>query len=158
MIELSLRNRQTDRPLNLPVLRRLIQSLLATEFEAPDAQLCVHLVGAQEMARVNRHYLNHEGSTDVITFDHTDDSDSDAIYGELFISVADAVKQGREFGASWQSELIRYVIHGILHLRGHDDIDPADRRLMKKEENRILREVEARRDLARLEKRDNLRP
>jgi probable rRNA maturation factor len=136
------------------MLRRLIKSLLRDEFDAPDAQLCVHLVSPDEMAVVNQQYLNHEGSTDVITFDHAEDAASDQVYGELFISVADAVKQGREFDATWQSELVRYVAHGILHLRGYDDIDPDDRKLMKKEENRIMNELEARRDLARLEKRD----
>jgi probable rRNA maturation factor len=156
MIELSLRNRQTDRAINLPMLRRLIRSLLDNEFNAPNAQLGVHLVSPREMAEINQHFLNHEGSTDVITFDHAEDEASDDIYGELFISVADAVRQGREFDATWQSELIRYVVHGILHLRGYDDIDSADRRLMKKEENRIMQELEARRDLAALEKRDKL--
>ncbi len=156
MIELSLRNRQTDRPVNLPMLRRLIRSLLRDEFNAPVAQLCVHLVSPDEMAALNEQYLNHEGSTDVITFDHAEDDSSEEIYGELFISVADAVKQGREFAATWQSELVRYVVHGILHLRGYDDIDPADRKTMKKEENRIMSELEARRDLTALEKRPRL--
>ncbi len=100
--------------------------------------------------------MNHEGSTDVITFDHAEDDSSEEIYGELFISVADAVKQGREFAATWQSELVRYVVHGILHLCGYDDIDPADRKTMKKEENRIMSELEARRDLTALEKRPRL--
>ena len=156
MIELSLRNRQTDRPINLPMLRRLIRSLLSEEFNAPDAQLCVHLVSPDEMAVVNQQYLNHEGSTDVITFDHAENAPDNEIYGELFISVADAVKQGREFDATWQSELVRYVVHGILHLRGYDDIDPADRKTMKKEENRIMGGLEARRDLTPLEKRPEL--
>ena len=156
MIELSLRNRQRDRQIDLPRLRRLIRSLLRRDFESDEAQLCVHLVGAGEMARVNQQYLNHEGSTDVITFDHSEAGGGDEIHGELFISVADAVKQGREFDASWQSELARYVIHGLLHLRGYDDIDPSDRKTMKKEENRLLKHVAARRDLLKLEKKVNL--
>lgn len=158
MIEFSLRNRQRDRLINLPALRRLIRSLLADVFHAEAAQLCVHLVGAEEMARVNRHYLNHEGSTDVITFDHSDGGPDGEIFGELFISIADAVKQGREFEEPWQSELARYVIHGLLHLRGYDDLEPADRKTMKKEENRLLRHVAARRDLLKLEKKDSLAP
>jgi probable rRNA maturation factor len=47
--------------------------------------------------------------------------------------------QARQFRTSWQSELVRYIIHGVLHLRGFDDIRPADRRKMKREENRLLR-------------------
>lgn len=156
MIELSLRNRQRDRSINLPMLRRLIRSLLVDDFKSEEAQLCVHLVGAEEMARVNRQYLNHEGSTDVITFDHSEEGSAEEIHGELFISIADAVKQGREFGVSWQFELARYAIHGLLHLRGHDDIDPADRKTMKREENRLLNQLAARRDLLKLGKKASL--
>ena len=53
----------------------------------------------------------------------------------------DAIAQAREFRTSWQSELARYVIHGVLHLRGYDDIRAADRRKMKREENRLLKEI-----------------
>ena len=51
------------------------------------------------------------------------------------------MKQAREFGTTWQSEVVRYVIHGLLHLRGHDDLKPAERRVMKREENRLLKRV-----------------
>jgi len=150
-MEISLRNRQRDRGINMPFLRSLIRSVLQREFEDPHAQLGVHLVSPKEMAEVNQHFLNHEGSTDVITFDHSE-GDSDGVYGELFISVSDAVKQGAEYDASWQSEVARYLIHGILHLKGYDDIEPTDRKTMKREENRILESVSARHDLARLER------
>lgn len=150
-MEISLQNRQKDRSINLSMLRRLIRTILQRDFESPDAQLGVHLVSPKEMTEVNQQYLNHNGSTDVITFDHSDE-ESDEIYGELFISVADAVKQGNVYGASWQSELARYIIHGILHLRDYDDVAADDRKAMKLEENRILETVSARHDLARLER------
>jgi probable rRNA maturation factor len=60
------------------------------------------------------------------------------LFGEIFISVDDAVAQARQFRTTWPAELVRYVIHGILHLRGYDDLTPAARRTMKKEENRLL--------------------
>jgi probable rRNA maturation factor len=63
------------------------------------------------------------------------------VHGEIFISIDDAKSQAREFRTSWQSELARYVIHGVLHLRGFDDLRPADRRKMKREENRLLKEI-----------------
>jgi probable rRNA maturation factor len=59
----------------------------------------------------------------------------------MFICIDDAMAQARQFRTSWQSELARYIIHGILHLRGFDDIRAADRRKMKREENRLLRET-----------------
>ena len=48
-----------------------------------------------------------------------------ALHGELFICVDEAVAQAKEFKTSWQSEVVRYVVHGVLHLLGHDDLQPA---------------------------------
>ena len=138
---LVFKNRQRLRRIDTPLLRRISRWLLAESLGVEDYELCVHLVAASEMARVNETFLQHEGSTDVITFDHSESARPHALHGELFICLDDAVKQAREFKTSWQSELTRYVIHGLLHLRGHDDLKPAARRAMKKEENRLLRET-----------------
>jgi len=47
--------------------------------------------------------------------------------------------QAKEFQSSWQAEVVRYVVHGVLHLLGYDDLKPALRRRMKREENRLMR-------------------
>ena len=154
---LQLRNRQRDRRLNLPFLRRILRHVLTEQLRLPAAELCFHFVSAGEMARVNWRFLQHEGSTDVITFDHSNAergtrNAETALHGEAFICVADAVRQAREFKTSWQSEVIRYAVHALLHLRGHDDLQPAQRRVMKCEENRLMRELERCFDLRELEK------
>ena len=58
-----------------------------------------------------------------------------------YFCLDEAVKQAREFRTTWQSELARYVVHGVLHLRGYDDLAPAPRRRMKREENRLVRKL-----------------
>lgn len=162
---LSLQNRQRVRRVDTRLLRRLTLHVLEHELNIQSFELAVHLVGAKEMAQVNWNFLQHEGSTDVITFDHSELVGADvrrlsksdaaptkgsesphvdscrALSGELFVCVDDAVKQAREFRTTWQSELARYVIHGLLHLCGHDDLSPAPRRQMKREENRLVRAV-----------------
>jgi probable rRNA maturation factor len=70
--------------------------------------------------------------------------------GELFICPAVAVAQAREFGTDWRSELVRYVIHGLLHLQGHDDQEPAARRRMKRAEGRWLKLISRRFALSKL--------
>lgn len=89
------------------------------------------------MARVNWKYLGHDGSTDVITFDHG--STREHLHGECFVCVADAVKQATEWRTTWSEELRRYVIHGLLHLAGYDDLEPKSRRFMKRKENALMR-------------------
>lgn len=183
---LCLRNRQRARPVHLALVRRIARSLFAEHFSQRHFELCVHLVGALEMARLNERFLGHPGSTDVITFNYAEyagqasrlsrspefgdptraatpprhawrkrdrrDACPAFLHGEIFISVDDAVRQARQFRTSWQAELVRYLIHGLLHLHGHDDLQATARRRMKREEDRLLREVSRRFDLNRLEK------
>ncbi|KAF0177909.1 MAG: hypothetical protein FD161_2108 [Limisphaerales bacterium] len=168
LASLTFRNRQRDRRLNLPFLRRILRHVLTEQLCVPAAELCFHFVSAEEMARVNWQFLQHEGSTDVITFDYVADdvrrrnssqpdpvrlltSAATPLNGEAFICVADAVKQAREFGTSWQSEVIRYAVHALLHLCGYDDLQPAKRRVMKCEENRLMRELAQAFDLDQLQ-------
>jgi len=139
---LSLQNRQRVRRVDTRLLRQITLRLLDSELCLDSYELAIHLVGAREMAKVNWDFLQHEGSTDVITFDHSESGEGlVGLHGELFICLDDAVKQAREFGTTWQSELARYVIHGLLHLCGHDDLKPEPRRKMKREENRLVRLV-----------------
>jgi rRNA maturation RNase YbeY len=139
--ELSIRNRQRFRRVNTRLLRELTLTLLNEEFRCESFEVCIHLIGAREMARINETFLQHEGSTDVITFELSDGVRRQDIAGEIFISVADAIANARQFHTTWQEEVVRYVVHGLLHLRGYDDARPAAHRRMKREENRILRSV-----------------
>ncbi|HEY2952113.1 MAG TPA: rRNA maturation RNase YbeY [Verrucomicrobiae bacterium] len=138
MTELALLNRQRTRPVNSLLLRRVTNVLLTDLLSLERCELAIHLVAAPEMARINQQFLNHAGSTDVITFDYTAE---EQLHGEIFICIDDAVKQARQFRATWQSELVRYLIHGVLHLIGYDDLTAAGRRAMKREENRLLRKL-----------------
>jgi probable rRNA maturation factor len=141
---LTFQNRQRTKRVDTPLLRRITLHVLQNELGVSAFELGFHLVNAREMAHVNQTFLQHTGSTDVITFDHSEEShrNSSTLHGEVFISIPDAIVQAREFSTTWQSELVRYVIHGLLHLRGFDDLKPELRREMKREENRLLKAVE----------------
>lgn len=160
MSVLLLRNRQKTRHLDLKLLRAITRSLLEQSLGERAYELGLQLVGATAMAKVNETYLQHSGSTDVITFDYSAEGPAEStkaiLHGEIFICIDDAVVQAREFGTTWQEELIRYVVHGILHLQGYDDLKPQLRRIMKKEENRLVNELSTRfplRKLSRLSKK-----
>ncbi len=139
-------NRQRARRVNTALLRRITLFAIETELKVSEFELCFHLVAATEMARVNEQFLQHTGSTDVITFDLGDGAPASgpaaSLHGEVFISIPDAIAQAKEFNTSWQSELARYVIHALLHLCGFDDLEPKARREMKREENRLMKVVE----------------
>jgi len=141
-VSITISNRQQIRRINTRLFRRIIATVLA-ETGVTQCELCFHLVDAPKMARINEQYLQHAGSTDVITFDHVEpvsaNLNSTGLFGEIFICLDDAVCQSKEFETSWQSELVRYAVHGILHLLGHDDLKSTARRKMKLEENRLVR-------------------
>jgi rRNA maturation RNase YbeY len=140
MNELVLRNRQRDRAVSLPRLREFTLALLEDELGLAEYELGILLVGSKIMAQVNQDFLGHEGSTDVITFDHRDNAQG-PLFGELYICAAVAVEQAARFKTSWQEELARYVIHGVLHLLGYDDLSPEPRRVMKRKEGQLLRRL-----------------
>ena len=88
-----------------------------------------------EILNVNRQYLQHDYYTDIITFDYCED---DRISGDLFISL-DTVRSNAElFGKTYEDELHRVIIHGILHLCGINDKGPGEREIMEAAENEAL--------------------
>ena len=141
MMTLEILNRQRTKKINKRLLKHIVLELLA-ELEIETAELGINLVAAREMTLLNESFLQHEGSTDVITFNHLDDSSRQAgersLHGELFVCVDEAILQAKRFKTTWQSEIVRYLVHGVLHLLGHDDCRAAARRKMKREENRLL--------------------
>ncbi len=158
MKTLQLRVRQRIRRVDTALLRRFTRAFLEEGLDVADYELGLHLVAASEMTRLNETFLQHTGSTDVITFDHAEAPDPSHLHGEIFICLDDAVIQSRAFRTTWQRELARYVIHGVLHLRGFDDLTPGKRRVMKREENRLLRAWARRFPLQRLSKTGNRQP
>ncbi len=148
-LDVVIRNRQRTFRVDGPRLRELGESLLARELEVTEASLGIHLIGSGAMASMNWQWLRHTGSTDILTFDHRTGA-GEPLHGELFISLGDAAEQAALFGTTPDLELARYVIHGVLHLMGYDDRDPAARKVMKREENRLLRRLTAKGGVAGL--------
>jgi probable rRNA maturation factor len=141
---LTLRNRQRVRVVNLALMRRIGRALLEEHLEETEYDLGVYLVAAREMTHLNETFLQHEGSTDVITFDYAERGGKGTLHGEIFVCVDEAILQARRFRTSWQSEVVRYFVHGTLHLLGYDDHRAAARRKMKREENRLVRKLSRR--------------
>lgn len=138
---LEFRNRQRVRSLNLRLLKRITLDLLRNLPRRPLYDLVFYFVDALEMTRINETHLRHAGSTDVITFDYNDESEPGWLRGEIFICVDECIAHAARFRSTWQSELVRYVIHGVLHLSGYDDLKTADRVKMKHMENAVLRRL-----------------
>lgn len=88
---------------------------------------------------VNKQYLQHDYYTDIITFDY---SEGNKISGDLFISLETVKSNSEQFGTDYYEELERVIIHGILHLCGFKDKEPADEARMREEENIAISSLE----------------
>ncbi len=89
----------------------------------------------EKILEVNKQYLQHDYYTDIITFDYTED---DVINGDVFISLDTVRSNSEEQGTTYEEELHRVIIHGILHLCGIDDKGPGEREIMEAAENKAL--------------------
>ena len=154
--ELIIQNRDKLRRVDGRRLKKILSGAMRNGLNVHNYELGVHLVGEEEMTYINEIYLEHEGSTDVITFNHSEIDDPTNLHGELYVCVDEAVSLAPKFRTSWQDEIVRYCVHGILHLQGYDDTEQWLRRQMKRRENRIMRSV--RKQFAVDEISRNIRP
>jgi probable rRNA maturation factor len=135
---LTFTNRQKVRRVNIPLLRRIVTDFLRAQLKITNYDLNICLVDEASITELNEKFVRHKGSTDVITFDY---SDGGPLAGEVFVCLPQAIAQAQLFNTSWQSELLRYIVHGVLHLQGYDDQTPSEQRKMKTAEDRFLREL-----------------
>ena len=88
-----------------------------------------------KILEVNRQYLQHDYYTDIITFDYCE---GNTLHGDIFVSLDTVRSNAAEFGATFDNELHRILIHGILHLCGQADKTPDARAEMTRKENDAL--------------------
>ncbi|MFC2765752.1 MAG: rRNA maturation RNase YbeY [Prevotella sp.] len=99
-------------------------------------------VNDEKILECNRDYLGHDYYTDIITFDYDEGSQ---INGDIVISLDTVHTNAEKFGKTYEEELYRVIIHGILHLCGINDKGPGEREIMEDNEDRallLLREIQ----------------
>lgn len=91
----------------------------------------IALVSDRVIAQVHRRFLDVPGATDVITFEH----------GELVVSATTAMRQARELGEIVERETLRYIVHGLLHLNGHEDAEATEAAEMWRAQEQIVDQI-----------------
>lgn len=89
--------------------------------------------------QINRDHLGHDYPTDVISFAYENEGSS--LNGELVVSLETARQQAKEIGWPAGHELLLYVIHGVLHIAGMDDHEPAERAAMRAAEKEVMTSI-----------------
>jgi probable rRNA maturation factor len=110
----------------VPMSRSRIGSIARDVLRAErvrEALISITFVGSSRIASLNRAHLDHRGSTDVISFGFSRPSRRDPVMGDIYIAPAVARRNAIAAGVPIREELTRLVVHGVLHVLGHDHPD-----------------------------------
>ena len=97
--------------------------------------LSISFINDVEMTKLNKKHLNHEGSTDIITFNYEENQNN--LDGEILICVEEAKRQARKYKVKLDNELKRLVFHGLLHMMGYKDSTKIEKIIMNNSENEL---------------------
>jgi probable rRNA maturation factor len=126
-------------PVDRRRLREVVRTVLDGEHIA-DAEISLAFVDDATIHQLNQRYLGHDEPTDVLTFPLSEPG-ARRLAGELVIGAEVARAQAESGGHDVQAELALYVIHGLLHLCGHDDKTAEDAATMRARERHYLRHL-----------------
>ncbi len=135
MLLIEICNDQDLLLVNEDQLRRAAEAVLV-DAKIRTAVLSIAVVDDLSIHALNRQFLQHDYPTDVLSF--VLEQDEGRLEGEVIASAETAARAAERYGWSAEAELLLYVIHGTLHLVGHDDQDDAAREVMRAAERRHL--------------------
>jgi len=116
-----------------------------------DWELDVTFTNDRSMKKYNAELVGHQGSTDVITFSYLEDAEGffpGEVGVELIINPDAAAREGEKRGTGYSRELALYLVHGLLHAAGEDDLEVAARRRMRRREREVMTALERRFDFS----------
>ncbi|MDO4783327.1 MAG: rRNA maturation RNase YbeY [Capnocytophaga felis] len=117
------------------VFQAWIEKIIASE-EKQLGELNYIFCDDAYLHQINVQYLDHDTLTDIITFDYTEE---ETISGDIFISVERVADNAQDFNVDFQTELLRVMTHGVLHLCGYKDKTHAESQQMRnKEEEKMI--------------------
>lgn len=134
MLRIDISN-EHDFPLDEARLKKAARAVLKDAgFE--NGEISIAIVDDAEMHALNRKYLDHDYPTDVLSF--VLDEEDGRLDGEIILSSDYASREAEIYKWKAEDEILLYVIHGSLHLVGHDDQDAASKKLMREQERKHL--------------------
>jgi len=115
-------------------IKNWIKSVIISENQKPGSINYI-FCSDEYLLNVNREYLDHDYFTDIITFDYVENG---IVSGDIFISVDRVAENATQFGVSFDEELRRILVHGVLHLLGYPDKEPEQKKVMTGKEDTYL--------------------
>lgn len=126
---------ELEQPFSEQNIDTIIDLILQEETKKQKGAICIVFCNDKQLLKINQEYLQHDFFTDIITFDY---SEENTISGDLTISLERVKENAIRFKTTYFVELLRVIIHGILHLCGYKDKRSLEKILMRFKENLYL--------------------
>ncbi len=126
---------------NKKVLKQWIKSIIEKN-KRKTGEITFIFCSDAYLLNINKQYLNHDTYTDIITFDYSNEDAKQAVSGDIFISIDRIRENAAKYSKSFENELQRVIIHGILHLLGFTDKTKKAKEEMTKQEDICLKVLE----------------
>jgi probable rRNA maturation factor len=122
-------------------IRKIVEYILKKERKS-QFSLSINFVGETKIKSLNKQYRDKDSVTDVISFALQDGKQILEIYelGDIFICHKQIKKQSKEFGVSYKEEMVRVLVHGVLHLLGYDHKNKKDEKRMFFKQEKMVKE------------------
>jgi len=141
MITVQITNHFEKLPADAPGLKKLVRAI-CKRFSVSRARISIGIVDDAEIAVLNKRFLNHEGTTDCLSFDLSDETEpAGRKVFDLVVNGALALREAVQRGHEAQAELALYITHGLLHDLGFDDATEEQARRMHRTEDEILQHL-----------------
>jgi len=137
-VYLSNRQRDVKFSLDKKKIEEVCALLISSEGQRCD-EVSISFVSSKKLTELHKQYFNDPTPTDCISFPIDEEGVEPRLLGEIYISPKTAKEYAGEHGCSAKEELLLYLVHGLLHLLGYDDLTEEERSLMRKKEHHYMR-------------------
>lgn len=144
--KIAIHNSQRDLPISKLQMRKAV-SFLIQDLNIETDEVILHFVTEAKICELHKDFFDDPSPTDCITFPLDPPGSKTGmphVLGEAFICPKTAIAYAKQLKISPEEELLRYVVHCILHLIGYEDTEPSLRKKMKRKENACLQKLKSR--------------
>lgn len=142
-------NKQKALPFSSRQVKALVNEIVFFEKKAYD-EVAIHFINKRVSSQMHQQYFQDPSPTDCLSFpidmEH-ESKDSYKMLGDVFVCPEVAIEYAQKNNCDPYEELSLYVVHGVLHLMGYDDLDPVDRKKMRGAERRHMKHLKAEKKL-----------
>ncbi len=140
-MKIQIYDSQKDLLLSKPKVRSLVKAVIALEGQKCE-EVSLHFVDKKTISELHGRFFQDNSPTDCISFPMDDKEESFRVLGEVFVCPSVAIEFASTHDKDPYQETALYVIHGLLHLFGYDDIEAEDRKIMRKMEKKYMSHIQ----------------